>query len=71
MQDRSPPTRQNLLATRGRTIQWVIFDRGSGLSRAALFRFVPETDVELEYCHLSHWANTCLARCGKKLVFSP
>jgi hypothetical protein len=36
---------------------WVIFDQGRGLRRAAHFRFAPEADVELEYCHLSRWAN--------------
>ena len=30
MQDRSPPTRQNLLATHGRTIHWVTCGRRPG-----------------------------------------
>jgi hypothetical protein len=33
-------------------------DRHSGICRAAYFRFAPEADVELEYCHLSRWANS-------------
>ena len=39
MQDRSPPTRQNLLATHGRTIHWVTFDRFSRFCLPVHVRF--------------------------------
>jgi hypothetical protein len=51
---------------------WVIFDQGRGLRRAAHFRFAPEADVELEYCHLSRWAKSRHSRnTGTTLLCSP
>jgi len=67
MQDRSPPARQNLLATHGRTIHWVTFserDKGKQFFGVG-FALISGTDEKAikrkrdQLGHPSHFAELC------------
>src|SRR5262245_45879622 len=47
MQDRTSPTRRSLLATHGRTIHWVIFDRSGQSCLPVHVRLAPKADLRL------------------------
>ena len=70
MQDRSPPTRQNLLATHGRTIHWVIRDRIRLASASRDVRIFPKADIRFQRSICRDGPFPDQVHCSKTTIYS-